>query len=240
MARACVCDDYFTVDPTGELCLKPGTMGLRGRVIFDEIGVRQFEKADYPWLARVRVQVQGGGGGSAGATADSGELIARPGAPAGAWAERLIEASALGAVETVVVGAGGAGGTGNNAGGAGGTSSFGGFVIAAGAEGGAANPPSGTAPVTARGPGGATTGTGDLVIGGGGSGVALRLDANNGFSGAGGDSQLGHGGNERRANGGGEPPTGWGAGAGGAFSTNGSAQTGTAGGQGVVIVELYG
>ncbi|TDC29501.1 hypothetical protein E1211_25935, partial [Micromonospora sp. 15K316] len=210
MANACVCGEYFNVN-NGELCLNPGTLGLRERIIYDEPGVYQFVKADYPWLARVQVQVQGGGGGSAGAIADAGELIARPGAPAGAWAQSLIDVALLGATETIVVGAGGTGGVGNNDGGPGGASSFGGLVLAEGGPGGPVSMLSGTELETARGPEGATNGIGDLVIGGGGSGGALRLNATRGLSGQGGDSVLGRGGNEIRQNGPGNPPTGWGA-----------------------------
>lgn len=240
VASICACSLYFNVSPEGELCLNPGTMGLRETVYFRTPGTTQFRKDDYPWAARLRVQVQGGGGGSAGAVSAKGELIARPGAPAGAWAQSLLDIGMIGGVESVVVGAGGTGGAGNNNGGAGGGSSFGGLVMAAGAEGGHSNMPSGTTPETARGPGGATDGTGDLVVGGGGSGGSLRLNATKGLSGKGGDSVLGHGGNERRDDGPGNPPTGYGAGAGGAFSADGVAQVGEPGGPGVVVIELYG
>lgn len=240
MSRSCADGAYFQITDNGELTMVPGSLGLRKVLYYDKPGTYSFTKASYPWLARVRVQCQGGGGGSAGATADAGELIARPGAPAGAWAQSLIEASALGATEAVVVGAGGAGGQDNNGGSAGGTSSFGGLVSAGGGDGGPPNMLSGTAPETARGPAGSTTGTGDLVIGGGGSGASIRLSAGQCVSGRGGDSVLGHGGEERRTSGGGQPPTGYGAGAGGAVSINASPQTGTPGGGGIVIVELYG
>lgn len=241
MGRACADGAYFEVNDNGELTMVPGSLGLRQVLYYRTPGTSTFTKADYPWLARVRVAAQGGGGGSAGATAEAGELIARPGAPAGAWAQSLIEASALAAAEAIVVGAGGLGGSADNgAGGAGGTSSFGGFVIADGGPGGPANMLSGTAPETARGPAGASTGTGDLIIGGGGSGASIRLSAGQCSSGRGGDSVLGHGGEERRTSGPGQAPTGYGAGAGGAVSINGSAQIGQSGGSGIVIIELYG
>lgn len=64
MASVCACGEYFNVDDTGELCLNPGTMGLRRVIVHKSPGTYQFRKADYPWLARIRVKVQGGGGGS--------------------------------------------------------------------------------------------------------------------------------------------------------------------------------
>ncbi|WP_243740736.1 glycine-rich domain-containing protein [Streptomyces sp. 8K308] len=132
MAQVCVCPEYFTITDTGELCLRAGQQGLRERRIYLDVGVHQFRRSDYPWLARVRVQVQGAGGGSAGADASAGQCTARPGGAGGGYSESLIEASALGAVETVVVGEGGAAGIRNNPGGAGGSSSFGGFCTAPG------------------------------------------------------------------------------------------------------------
>lgn len=111
MASACVCGEYFNVSDTGELCLNPGTMGLRQIVRFTQPGTYQFRKSDYPWLARVRVLVQGAGGGSAGADSDTGQLIARPGAASGGYSEALVEVADLGDVETMVVGAPGAGGS---------------------------------------------------------------------------------------------------------------------------------
>lgn len=74
------CDTYFTVNDDGELCLKPGTVGLRRILTFKEPGTFQFEKTDYPWLARVKVRVEGGGGGSARANASKNECNVRPGA----------------------------------------------------------------------------------------------------------------------------------------------------------------
>jgi hypothetical protein len=240
IARACVCDDYFTVDSaTGELCLKAGTMGLRDILYFGTPGTYQFRKGDYPWLARVRVIVQGAGGGSAGADADAGECIARPGGSGGGWSSSLIEVSALGTSETIVVGAGGAGGVGNNSGNSGGASSFGGFAIAPGGAGGTATMVSGTTPDAASGVVGPAGGTGDDVSGGGFSHGAIRLSGNRGLSGAGGDSRLGHGGGGRASEGGGTVTRGRGGGGGGALSYGG-AVNGAEGGDGIVIVELYG
>lgn len=240
MARACACDTYFTVDTsTGELCLKPGTQGLRRVLTYGTPGTHTFRKGAYPWLARVRVIVQGAGGGSAGANAATDQCIVRPGGAGGGYAESLIEAADLGATETIVVGAGGAAGTGNAAGGAGGSSSFGGFAIAAGGDGGTAFEDSGTIPDAVSGVSGPTAGTGQIASGGGPGGGAIRLSGTEGLGGAGGDSRLGFGGLARSTEGPGTTSRGWGGGAGGAVSL-GAAETGAQGGGGLVIVELYG
>lgn len=239
MASVCVCSDYFVVDEGGELCLKPGSMGLRRLLAFKDVGTHQFRKADYPWLARIFVRVQGAGGGSAGADAAANQCIVRPGGAGGGYAESVIEVSALGAVETVVVGAGGTAGTGNQPGGAGGTSSFGGFVVAAGGDGGTAAQTSGTTPDTVQGVAGPFAGSGQWAAGGGASGGGIRLSGTNGISGAGGNAQMGTGGFPRSGEGPGTAPRGYGGGAGGALSYGG-AESGFEGGPGLVLVELYG
>ncbi|GGZ23188.1 hypothetical protein GCM10010387_15370 [Streptomyces inusitatus] len=239
MASVCVCTDYFTVDDDGQLCLIPGRQGLRETLIFDNPGTFQFQKADYPWLARVMVRVQGAGGGSAGANAAAGECIVRPGGTGGGYSESLVEAASLGAMETIVVGAGGDPGDPNDAGGAGGNSSFGGFATAPGGSGGTASQTSGTVLDATSGISGPLAGIGDLNLGGGASDGAIRLNATNGLSGKGGDSHLGTGGFPRATEGAGTAPRGVGGGAGGALSYGGSFSGGT-GGIGLVIVELYG
>ncbi|MFE0763675.1 glycine-rich domain-containing protein [Streptomyces smyrnaeus] len=239
IASVCVCSDYFNVNDDGELCLNPGTMGLRQTRYFKEPGTFQFAKDDYPWLARVRVLVQGGGGGSAGANAASNECIVRPGAAGGGYAEAMVDASALGAVETIVVGAGGAAGTSNGAGGAGGTSSFGGYAVALGGDGSTAAQSSGTVPDAVQGTVGPFASSGDMASGGGSGAGGIRLSGTNGLSGQGGDSRLGHGGFPRTTDGPGTAPRGYGGGAGGALSL-GDSQPGFDGGAGIVIIELYG
>lgn len=239
MARICVCSDYFTVNDDGELCAKPGSMGLREMLVFDDVGTHQFRKSDYPWLARVRVRCQGAGGGSAGADAASGQCIVRPGGAAGGYSESVLEAAALGAVETIVVGAGGSAGSGNGTGGAGGQSSFGGFVVAPGGDGGTAFQTSGTTADAVSGVTGPTGGTGQYFSGGGAGGGAIRLSATQGLGGAGGESHLGHGGLSRATEGPGTTSRGRGAGAGGPVSY-GDPQPGADGGAGMVIIELFG
>ncbi|OKI55285.1 hypothetical protein AMK17_19630 [Streptomyces sp. CB00072] len=231
MASVCACGEYFNVSAEGELCLNPGVMGLREIVYFRTPGTHQFRRGDYPSLARVRVRVQGAGGGSGGADSDPGGSIPRPGAAAGGYSENIFEVGELSAVETVVVGAGGTGGVGNNPGTDGGSSAFGGVVTAFGGGGGSANSESGTTNITANGISGAGSGAGE---------GAIRISASQGMSGRGGDSMLGFGGYGQTTTGPGGGTRGWGAGAGGAFSCNGWSQPGTVGGNGTVIVELYG
>ncbi|MFD4314975.1 hypothetical protein [Streptomyces sp. NPDC058548] len=240
MARVCACGEYFNVNDEGELCLNPGTMGLRQIVRFLGAGTYQFDKSNYPWVARVRIMVQGAGGGSAGAIADAGESVWRAGGAGGGYSESLLDISLLGAVETVVVGEGGEGGIGNNPGTAGGSSSFGGLVIANGGAGSAAAMPSGTTPTTATGNAGPPGLTGQLAAGGGAGAGSVRLAAAVGIAGAGGESRLGHGGVGRSNQGAGTPTRGYGGGAGGAASYDRNAYNGGDGGVGVVMVELYG
>lgn len=239
LASVCVCSEFFNVNDDGELCLNPGMMGLRQTLFYKDAGNFQFEKADYPWLARVRVQAQGAGGGSAGSDAAASQCIVRAGGAGGAWAQSLIDVAALGVVETVVVGAGGAAGGSNGAGGTGGTSSFGGFVIAAGGDGSAASQGSGTTPDTVQGTAGPFAGTGQWSTGGGAGGAGIRLAGTNGISGCGGESRLGHGGFPRSSEGVGTAPRGYGGGAGGSLSLGGDFN-GLEGGGGIVIIELYG
>jgi hypothetical protein len=98
-----------------------------------------FVKADYPWLRAIRVKVVGGGGGSGGCVATGANQLAAGGAGAGGgYAEKFItDIAGLSASETITRGGGGAGGAaGNNAGTNGSTSSaFG--VSATGGAGGA-------------------------------------------------------------------------------------------------------
>ncbi|MFF4179733.1 hypothetical protein [Streptomyces sp. NPDC001750] len=239
VASVCACGDYFEVDKTGELCLKKGTMGLRRQIVYGTPGTYTFRKASYPWLARVRVRVQAGGGGSAGADAAAKQLIARPGGSGGGYSESVIEVGALGSVESIVVGEGGAGGSGNNPGAAGGASSFGGTVTAVGGNPGTDGMTSGTSNTTSNGISAPPAGKGQITSGGGAGEGALRMGVR-GMSGRGGDSVMGFGGYGRTTSGTGGTSRGRGGGAGGAFSSDGKKYDGGPGGDGIVIVELYG
>lgn len=236
----CVCTDRLEVTDDGRLCVIPGSLGLRQRVIFHTPGEHIFDPAAYPYAARIFVRVQAAGGGSAGAVAEAGELVARPGAAGGGYSESLIEMSSLGGPVTVTVGAGGAAGVGNTPGGDGGDSSFGTLVVALGGQGGTANMTSGNTLGTTTGIAAPTAGTGGHIMGGGAGHGAIRLTGTQGMAGAGGDSHLGHGGYGRGTNGPGSLPRGRGGGAGGALAIGAASQDGAQGGDGIVIIDLYG
>lgn len=236
----CVCPDRLEVDELGRLCVIPGSLGLRERVVFPTPGVHVFNPAAYPWLVRVFVRVQAAGGGSGGAESQAGELVARPGGAGGGYSESLLDVGTLGGPVSVTVGAGGAPGVGNNPGGDGGDSSFGTLVTALGGQGGSANMTSGNTPGTASGIAAPLAGTGGHIMGGGAGTGAIRLNGTQGMSGAGGDSHLGHGGFGRATSGPGTAPRGRGGGAGGALAIGVAAEDGAQGGTGIVIVDLYG
>ncbi len=130
-----------------------------------------FTKADYPWLHKVQVRLVGGGGGGGGCALTSAtQACAGGGGGGGAYAEVFLLEAALGAAETVTVGAGGSGGAaGDNVGVAGADSKFGGALCIG--EGG--QPGSGDAAVTpprygaTGGAGGGIAGVGDLQVAGG-------------------------------------------------------------------------
>ncbi|MDH6489683.1 hypothetical protein [Streptomyces sp. SAI-127] len=240
MAAVCVDNDYFEVGDDGRLTLIPGQQGLRQILYFKTPGSYTFKKADYPWLARVRVRVQAGGGGAAGARASANQLVAQPGGSGGGYSERLIDVSALGATESIVVGDGGDAGTPTVDGGAGGGSSFGGLCTALGGNGGQAVMTSGAVPVCYSGTSGPLAGVGDWSMGGGPGGGSLRLDGGQGQSGEGGDAHLGHRGWQRASTGPGGAGRGFGSGAAGALARDGDSVNGNTGSAGIVIVELYG
>lgn len=211
-----------------------------------------FSKGDYPWLRAIRVKLVGGGGGGGGCltTAASQSAVAASGGGA-AYAESFItDISGLDASVTVTQGAGGAGGAaGGNNGSAGGTSSFGSLVSAVGGGGGGA-----AGPVTVSATGaisvGASTGgdsascVGDLTISGSGCQIpwGFQAFATTVFSPTPGSSILGFARVSSSGTGfNGGAGTVWGSGGNG--GANGPSQatqrSGGAGGNGIVIVELY-
>jgi len=178
-------------------------------------------------LKGVIVEVQGGGGAGGSAAASS----LGQGGGAGGYSRKWIDAAALGATETVTVGA------------AGGTSSFGAHCSATGGAAGTASV--GVGGIGLGGAGGSGTG-GDLNVVGqrGLVGSSASNSSTQCFtSGAGASSMFGGGGGPRgpeSANG--IAATSYGAGGGGAVRVSGLAgtQTGGPGFQGIVIVtEFY-
>lgn len=165
-------------------------------------------------LKRIKVTVTGGGG--AGYSGDSTGYSGS----AGGTSIKIIEAAALGATETVTVGAGGAAGSPPTAGG---TSSFGAHCSATGGTGG-------FLPNTANYPRGGAGAGGDINITGGSAGY------NNGSGG--GCSIYGGGGGSSNMNGtyahGSAGSCGGGGGAGYTAAGNGGA-----GGAGLVVIEEF-
>lgn len=202
-------------------------------------GDATFAKASYPGLRGVKVRVLGGGGGGGGAAAAaSGESSGGAGGSSGGYSEGWIAASALAAAVTVTVGAGGAGASGA-AGAAGEDSSFGAHVTALGGPGGAVTA-SGSVPDVWADSTQALAGTGDLAFPGGVGEGPIRVDGIQMRSGKGGDSHLAGGARgivDTSSNG---AAGSYGAGGSGALSRNGDiARTGGAGGDGIVILELF-
>jgi hypothetical protein len=229
------------VDGSGLLTFKPESVGIQQLVVFNASG--SFTKASYPGLRKVHVRVIGGGGGGAGAQATGGPSIAGSSGSGGGYSESLLDASALGASETVAIGVGGAGGVGNSAGAVGGTSSFGSFVIAFGGLGGLATMPQGANEWTVAGAQVGPVGSGQIGVTGSPGGYAHRspIDTTTCQVGPGGDGGGGYGAGGATQvgdTGTGYPATGYGGGGGGAVSFGASFNGGN-GSQGGVFLTLY-
>jgi hypothetical protein len=185
------------------------------------------------------IEVQAGGGAGGGAAATSAQGSGGGGGQGGGYACSLLAAAALGASETITVGAGGTGvsaGTGNT----GGTSSFGSLVSATGGLGGQATG-AGTTVGLQEGGFGTQTFTGQQTAVGQAGAVGGRLGGSDSFGGLGGSSRLGGGGRGRAGNNTGDVGGVYGGGGGGSTTggTN-AARAGAVGGAGCVIVtEIY-
>jgi hypothetical protein len=240
VARICVDSTQFEVDAGGVLHIKSTFGGLRQLLTFTTPGSFNFDKTIYPGLRSIRVRAIGGGAGGAGANADTGETIVRTGGSGAGYSESVFLASALANITTVVVGSGGAGGVGNEPGDPGAASTFGGTVSAPGGIGGTIAQNSGTSVNAVGGVAGPTAGSGQIRIGGGPSGIAIRNGAQSGVSGGGGDSggAYGLGATPRGSEGDGFAPRGFGGGGGGAVSF-GASNNGSAGTGGAVFIELF-
>lgn len=203
-----------------------------------------FDKADHPWLAKIRIKAQAGGGAGGGAVVTAaGEFSLGAGGGGGAFSEKEVDANTLSASETVTVGAGGVGSAGAT-GGVGGDSSFGTHCVAKGGLGGGVSAAT-TGPdfviVGASGGGPASTGTGDLKLDGadGGPGMGDDRFTTTQRGGRGGSAHLGGGGRGGAQSGGTVGGVYGGGGGGRANGQSASATAGAAGGAGIIIVELY-
>jgi hypothetical protein len=223
--------DNFSITPVG--------FRFAGRIIFDTVGTANFSKGDYPWLRAVHVRVQAGGGAGGGApTTGAGEVSAGTGGSGGGYAESFLLASALGATETVTIGAGGTG-VNNGGGNDGGGSSFGSLVVTGGGRGGGLLAAASTNATFAGVGGGAAT-VGDILIPGDSSEGCIRIPPAS-MSGNGGSSVLGSSGRGGFTNVSGFAGFGFGGGGGGArrHASNTANLKGGDGAPGVVIVDLY-
>ncbi len=206
----------------------------------------------YTWnrpagLKYVIVTVVGAGGAGGGALSGTTGASAGSGGGGGASAKVLIDASALGASETVTVGAGGVGAAGAD-GGAGGASSFGSHVSCGGGAGGLYGPDSGSSGVgVAGGAGGnVTISSGTKLLGADGMpGAPARYTSayDGGASGAGGGCSFGIGATCKGwfDYGDGIPGAPPGGGGSGAYNRSSSTvdRPGGNGADGLVIVEEY-
>jgi len=204
-----------------------------------------FSKADYPWLRAIRVKCQGAGGGGAGVpTTAVAQMVLGSAGSGGAYAESFItDIAGLASSVTVTRGAGGAGGAaGQNNGSDGGSSSFGASVSADGGTGGLSN---GAGALLSLFPQaqktGATGGTGDLIIPGDSAMMPYQSRVDFIYSPISGGSFLGGSkvsGNQAQN---GVAGSAFGGGGTGGQNTQSqaTARSGGAGGNGIVIVELY-
>lgn len=204
-----------------------------------------FTKATYPWARSVRVRLVGGGGAGGGAEATAaGEIAVAGGGGGGGYSERVIAVSALAASETVTVGTGGAANSGA-AGDDGTSSSFGAFLSATGGGGGGVG--TAAAPSAANGGSGSAGAgsTGDLNIDGqsGERGLPLYDAAGRVVTARGGGTLLAPMTGHVYTAGGNSGVAGRDYGGGGGGASNDQSETalaGSAGADGIVIVEIFG
>jgi hypothetical protein len=218
---------------------EPESFRLVEQLRFTTVGTATFTKAEYPWLAAVRVKCQGGGGGGGGApTTGANQVSAGSGGSGGGYAESFLLASAVGATETVTVGAGGTG-VNNTNGNDGGGSSFGALLVTGGGRGGGFLAAATTNGVLAGLDGGTAT-VGDIRVPGDSSGGAIRIPPAS-MSGNGGSSVLGSSGRGGFTDTSGFDGFGFGGGGGGArrHPSNTANLKGGDGAPGIVILDLY-
>ena len=177
----------------------------------------------WPVSGVAKVTVIGGGSGGGGC---NGSNFAGPSGGGGGWAVRTIAGQTPGSTTSITAGAGGAGSAAAGASGGGGTSSFGSFLSATGGA------PAGTTPVYAGGGPGAGVG-GDVNQPGAWGSDGSTANPGSDWPGLSGASLFGGG--VRASLGPGILSAAYGAGGGAAYG--GTANNGSAGASGCVIVE---
>jgi hypothetical protein len=247
-------DVTITTPVAGEKLVFDGTnwVNLEGYVFVETVYFTSndtFTKASYPWLRAIRVRMVGGGGGSGGNTATSSNAVSVGMAGGGAgYCEKFItNIAGLSASETITRGAGGAAGAaGNNNGSDGGNSTAFGLTAGGGKAGNGDGTlsPADSFPFSA---GGGSASGGDINIQGANAHMHVALNNVRVIPGMGGASQLSGGvtASSVAFNGSGEKLAIagklYGGGASGPAKGYSSAtnRAGAAGGNGIVIVELY-
>lgn len=241
MARVCVDSDYFNVDGSGQLTIKPGSLGYQTSLSVSYLAPINFQIADYPNAAWVFVECIGGGGGGAGAQDTSGTTgIAQGGGSGGTYCASWIAASSLPPIVPVAGGNGGTGGTFNAAGANGTASTFGSLVIAPGGLGSTVQMIASAASGIGKGALSGAVGTGQIRKQGQPGGTAVMVMAFHKTGGDGGMSGWGGAGGKGGANdeNGGSGQFFAGGGGGGAAAFN-SSNSGGSGGAGVVRISIY-
>lgn len=230
---------YFTVT-NGFVSLVPSNFTRVVRQVFTSNGT--YTPTSGMLYADVEICGGGGGGGGSGATA-AGTASGGSGGAGGGYCRKVFTAAAIGASQTVTIGAAGtagaAGGAGGGAGGNGGTTTFGALISASGGNGGNASIVVGTNAVSAvfSAPG---VGTGGDIntygnVGEGGFGFQTVASGGNG-----GSSYYGAGGPVAGSPSPGNIGYGFGAGGGAGASANGTGgQVGAVGNAGICIVTEY-
>lgn len=241
MARVCVDSDYFNVDGSGQLTIKPGSIGYQTSLSVSYLAPLNFQIADYPNAAWVFVECIGGGGGGAGAQDLSGTTgIAQGGGSGGTYCASWLDASSLPPIVPVAGGNGGTGGVNNAAGANGQQSSFGTLVVAPGGLGATVQMIASATSGIGKGalPGG--LGTGQVRRQGQPGGTAVMVMAFHKTGGDGGASGWpGAGGKGGANNQNGESgQVFYGGGGGGAAAFN-SSNSGGSGGAGIVRISVF-
>jgi len=208
-----------------------------GRLINVQVFTNNATYTQTPGTKSVVVEVQGGGGSGGGAgTASAGNVSIGAGGGAGGYAIGRLTTGFNGT--SVVVGAGGA--NSSSSGNAGGASSFG-TINATGGNGGGLISNSSTYPATLT-PANPGVGTGGNIYNskGGQGSPPIAMSSSNFYSGTGGASKLGAGGEFQTATSNGSDAVSYGSGGGGAsVAPSGTAKASGAGRAGLVIVWEY-
>jgi hypothetical protein len=230
---------YNTNGTTGWGALATGA-GLTAAILAQVFAIQTFTASStYTPNARMIncVIETWGGGGAGGGTASVATNSSGAGGGAGGYSRKFTTRAAIGASQTVTIGAAGTPGAGGNvAGGNGGDTSVGVLCVGKGATGGGGN--SGSAVVV--GGSGGIAGTGDLpgVGATGEAGFTATTTVSSTSNGA--SSGIGGGGKMPASAGNGGAATGYAAGGGGGLQVNNSGvQAGGAGSAGYVFITEY-